>query len=129
VKLAFMAMRRQMYASLRASGLTITQWRALGVLDHQPGATHSDLMRELEIEAPSVTSLVNGMQRRGWVRQQRSPSDARVKKLFLTAGGRRVIEKARTAFAPVEAGMESALPRGEREELKRLLTSLIEAMR
>src|SRR5271157_2531786 len=72
VKLAFMTMRREMESSLRASGLTLTQWRALGVLLHTPGPTHSDLVKQLEIEAPSVTSLVNGMERKGWVRQERS---------------------------------------------------------
>ncbi|MGD0727988.1 MAG: helix-turn-helix domain-containing protein [Spirochaetia bacterium] len=49
VKQAFMTMRREMEASLRSSGMTLTQWRALGVLLHTPGATHSDLVQRLEI--------------------------------------------------------------------------------
>ncbi len=129
VKLAFMTMRREMNACLRDTGLTATQWRALSLVAHRPGTTHSDLVRELEIEPPSVTSLVNGMERRGWVRQQRSASDARVKKLFLTPAGRRIIQAARAGFSPVEARMESALPRTESAALRRLLKAMIEAMR
>lgn len=129
VKLAFTTMRRGLDASLREAGLTVPQWKALGVLHHKPGATHSELVRQLEIEAPSVTSLVNGMQRKGWVRQERSQTDARAKRLYLTAAGKRTLLEARSACSPVQNRMEEILPAGERAELKRLLRTLIERMR
>ena len=128
VKLAFMTMRREMEASLKKSGMTVTQWRALGVLLHSTGVTNSDLVRHLEIEAPSVTSLVNGMERKGWVKRTRSTSDARVKQLSLTPRGRRLIEDAREAKAPIEERMASTLSTGERATLKRLLRTMIEGM-
>jgi hypothetical protein len=64
VKLAFIAMRRETDASVRKAGITTTQWQTLRVLFHMPGMTHSDLVAHLDIEAPSVTSLINGMERR-----------------------------------------------------------------
>ncbi len=128
VKLAFITMRRELDASLREAGLTVPQWRALGVLFHTPGATHSDLVRQLEIEAPSVTSLVNGMQRKGWVKQERSETDARAKRLFLTSSGRRILGTARSACSPVETRMEGALPAADRAALKRLLRAVIDRM-
>ena len=128
VKHAFMAMRREMEASLRSKGMTITQWRALGVILHTPGATHSDLMQRLEIEAPSVTSLVNGMERKGWVKRTRSASDARVKRLTLTAHGRRLIEVAGEAMGPVEARMAAPLRAKDQATLKRLLQTMVEGM-
>jgi DNA-binding MarR family transcriptional regulator len=129
VKLAFVTMRREMEASVRKSGMTITQWRALGVILHKPGATHSDLMRQLEIEAPSVTSLVNGMERNGWVKRTRSTADARVKRLSLTSRGRRMIQVAGEAMGPIEARMAATLSAGEQATLKRLLRTMIEGMR
>ena len=111
VKHAFMTMRREMEASLRKSGMTVTQWRALGVLLNAPGATHSDLMQHLEIEAPSVTSLVNGMERKGWVKRTRSTADARVKRLSLTAQGRRLIEDAQRSHGAHRAAHGSAAHR------------------
>ena len=128
VKHAFMAMRREMEASLRTKGMTVTQWRALGVLLHTPGATHSDLMQRLEIEAPSVTSLVNGMERKGWVKRTRSTADARVKRLSLTAHGRRLIEVAAEAMGPVEQRMAAPLSPSEQATLKRLLQTMVEGM-
>jgi DNA-binding MarR family transcriptional regulator len=129
VKLAFVTMRRDMEASVRKSGMTITQWRALGMILHKPGATHSDLMRQLEIEAPSVTSLVNGMERNGWVKRTRSTADARVKRLSLTSRGRRMIEAAGEAMGPIEDRMTATLSAGELATLKRLLRTMIEGMR
>lgn len=128
VKQAFMTMRREMEASLRSSGMTLTQWRALGVLLRTPGATHSDLVQRLEIEAPSVTSLVNGMERKGWVKRTRSTADARVKRLSLTAHGRRLIEQAGEAMGPIEQRMSAPLSAGERATLKRLLRTMAEGM-
>jgi DNA-binding MarR family transcriptional regulator len=129
VKLAFSTMRRELEASLRKSGMTITQWRALGVILHQPEATHSDLMRHLEIEAPSVTSLVDCMERKGWVKRTRSKSDARVKQLSLTSRGRAMIEAAGEAMGPIEERMAGTLTAGELSTLKRLLRAMIEGMR
>jgi DNA-binding MarR family transcriptional regulator len=129
VKLASATMRRELEASLRRSGMTITQWRALGVILHKPGATHSDLMRHLEIEAPSVTSLVNGMERNGWVTRTRSTADARVKRLSLTSRGRRMIRAAGEAMGPIEDRMAGTLSAGEQATLKRLLRTMIEGMR
>jgi DNA-binding MarR family transcriptional regulator len=129
VKLAFVTMRREMEASLRSTGMTVTQWRALGVIFHRAIVTHSELVKQLEIEGPSVTSLVNGMERKGWVTRERSPSDARVKRLRLTARGRKMIEGAQEAMAPIERRMEATLTESGRLSLKKLMRTMIEGMR
>ena len=129
VKLAFVTMRREMEASLRSTGMTVTQWRALGVIFHRAIVTHSELVRQLEIEAPSVTSLVNGMERKGWVTRERSSTDARVKQLRLTARGRKMIEGAQEAMAPIERRMAATLTESERASLKKLMRTMIEGMR
>ncbi len=128
VKLAYFAMRRELEASIREAGITTTQWQALGVLYHMPGLTHSKLMEHLAIEPPSVTSLVNGMERKGWIRHERSPADARVKRLFLTAAGRRLTEKLRGATEPIERRMAAALSDAERETLRTLLRTLVDSL-
>ena len=129
VKLAYIAMRRELDATVRKAGITPTQWQALGVLYHKPGLTHSELEKHLDIEAPSVTSLVNGMERKGWVKRERSASDARAKKLHLTPRGRTLIESCRQATLPIERSVTAALSESERETLKRLLRAVVEALR
>ncbi len=129
VKLAYIALRREMDASLREAGLTVTQWQALRVLLHKPCVMHADLIKHLDIEAPSVTSLVNGMERKGWVRRERSADDARAKRLFLTARGKRLIEGLRAASASIEERLALSMSEEDRATLKRLLQSVIEGLR
>ncbi len=129
VKLAYFAMHREMDASVRKAGITTTQWQALGVLYHLPGLTQSELVAHLDIEAPSVTSLVNGMERKGWVRRERSASDARVKRLFLTARGSRLIKGLRQATRPIQRRVAAALTESERDTLRSLLRSVVESLK
>jgi len=129
VKLAYVAMRREMDASVRKAGITTTQWQALGVLYHKPGLTHSELVDHMGIEPPSVTSLVNGMERKGWIKRERSDLDARVKRLHLTQRGRRLIESLRKATEPVERRMVAALTDNERDFLKSLLRTLVDSLK
>jgi DNA-binding MarR family transcriptional regulator len=129
VKLAYVAMRREMDASVRKAGITTTQWQALGVLYHKPGLTHSELVDHMGIEPPSVTSLVNGMERKGWIKRERSDVDARVKRLHLTQRGRRLIESLRKATEPVERRMVAALTDNERDFLKSLLRTLVDSLK
>jgi len=128
VKLAYTAMRREMDASVRKAGVTTTQWQALGVLYHMPGLTHSELVEHMAIEPPSVTSLVNGMERRGWIRRERSATDARVKRLYLTIRGRHLIESLRRATEPVERRMTAALTESQRDSLKTLLRAVVDSL-
>jgi len=128
VKLAYISMRREMDAAVRKAGVTTTQWQALGVLMHKPGLTHSELVQHMAVEPPSVTSLVKGMERKGWIRQERAETDARVKRLYLTARGRRLIESLRRATEPVERRMAAALTDSERDSLRTLLRILVETL-
>ena len=128
VKLAYTAMRRELDASVRKAGLTTTQWQALGVLYHMPGVTHSALVEHMAIEPPSVTSLVNGMERKGWIKRERSTADARVKRLYLTPKGHRLIEGLRKATEPIDRRVASVLTESQQECLKSLLRTLVESL-
>ncbi|MGA2477783.1 MAG: hypothetical protein ABSG63_03410 [Spirochaetia bacterium] len=64
-----------------------------------------------------------------WVKRTRSATDARVKRLFLTARGRRLIEEARRATGPVEDRIAAALTEEERTTLKKLLRIMVEGTR
>jgi DNA-binding MarR family transcriptional regulator len=83
----------------------------------------------MAIEPPSVTSLVNGMERKDWIKRERSETDARVKRLYLTQRGRRLIESLRKATEPVERRMVAALTDNERDSLKSLLRTLVDSLK
>ena len=126
VKIAYISLRRQVEAMLRPLGLTHTQWSALGILYHFPGLTNSDLETMLHIERPSVTSLINGMEDKGWVVRKENPKDARSKLIFLTESGKALAESTLHFARLVD---EKALRHFSEEEkmmLRKLLEKLIQ---
>lgn len=121
VKLVSSARRRQIEKALRPLGLTPQQGLSLQILMHTPGSTHSDLEWILCIEKPSVTSLVNGLEKRGWVVRRQHPEDARIKQIFLTDSGEALAVRAKATVNSLKAGLNAALSEEERSTLKELL--------
>jgi|GEM_PF-415503 len=125
LKIAYTALRREFEGMTRKAGLTQAQWSALGILYHFPGATNSDLEAILLIERPSVTSLLKGMERNGWVVHRENPDDARSKRFYLTQSGKALAEKTRSLAELVDQRVFHALTDEERAELRRLLAKVI----
>jgi MarR family transcriptional regulator for hemolysin len=125
VKRAYIAMRRQLEAQLRELGLTHSQWAALGYLYYRKVLTHSELEEALFIEAPSLTSLIKGMEKRGWVKRRQHPDDARVKQIFITELGIKAIEPALNLGIEGEEKLRELIPEEELEQLKETLRKIV----
>jgi DNA-binding MarR family transcriptional regulator len=126
IKSVFLSMRREAERLLQPMGLTHSQWFALGILNKKPGLTHGELEKELNIGRPSVTSLVNGMMKNGWVVRKHSIDDARVKLIFLTDEGKRLADATADLTWQVERSMRNALTD---EEIRTLRHSLDKIMK
>jgi len=127
LKVAYTTLRKKLDRLTREVGLTQAQWSALGVLYHYPGSTNSDLEAILLIERPSVTSLIKGMEARGWVVREDDPKDARSKRFFLTESGKALAEETRSLAEHVDREVLGALTMEEVTQLRRLLVKLIES--
>jgi DNA-binding MarR family transcriptional regulator len=125
VKTGYITLRREIEQLLRPTGLTHTQWSALGVLLHYPGITPSQLEQILMIERPSVTSLMNGLESRGLITRRSSPEDGRSKQIFLTDEGRRLAEETQHFAAVVEDRVRRGMTEDEFETLRALLVKMV----
>lgn len=63
---------------------------ALAVLVHAGAVTLGELARHEGVRAPTVTRLVQNLERKGLVRRVGDTADARVSKVIVTAVGRKV---------------------------------------
>ncbi|HEX6970646.1 MAG TPA: MarR family transcriptional regulator [Limnochordia bacterium] len=127
LKIAYTTVRKKLESLARQAGLTHAQWSALGVLYHFPGSTNGDLEEILLIERPSVTSLIKGMEKRGWVVRKDDPHDGRSKRFFLTESGKALAEKTRSFAEVADREVLRALTDDEQALLRRLLGKLIRA--
>lgn len=128
LKRAYLAMRRGLEAELRQMGLTHSQWSALGILYYRNGMTHSELEQALCIEAPSLTSLIKGMEKRGWVQRRQHPEDARVKQIFITEKGREAIEPALRLGFDGEERLKQIVSEQELEQVKQVLRKIVQTL-
>lgn len=128
MKVGYTLLRREMQDLLRESNLTHTQWSALNILKYYPGITSSELEHILMIERPSVTSLMNGLEKRGLIIRRDDPRDGRSKQLFLTDAGEELAEHTKHFGMEVEQKVRAAMSEEDLEMLKLSLLKLIRAL-
>ncbi|MBF2006609.1 MAG: MarR family transcriptional regulator [Chlorogloeopsis fritschii C42_A2020_084] len=82
------AHRNLVSAALADLGLYLGQEILLMYLWEKDGLTQSELVERMEIEPPTLTKMLNRMERSGLLERCRCPEDARSYRVFLTEGGR-----------------------------------------
>ena len=97
---------------------------ALTLIRDNPGVRHGVLADAMVVRRPNMTKLVGYLARTGLILRRESSDDGRSVALFITAKGRRLLERTDTPNAAHEAGITAALTSAERTELLRLLGKL-----
>lgn len=112
------------YRIVRGHGLKPPEWRVLGSLDGDEGATITGLSALSFMEQSRMTRLVERMEAKGLVRRVADPDDRRLVRVFYTDEGR-VMAKVLIAEAKAhEARMLALLSPTEAARLKSLLQTL-----
>lgn len=125
VKTGYITLRREVEELLKPTGLTHTQWSALGIIRQFPGITSSQLEPILMIERPSVTSLMNGLANKGYIIRKDHPQDGRSKQIYLTDAGLQKAEETQHYTAMVEERVKAGMTEAEFETLKSLLVKMV----
>lgn len=89
-------MRRYYDGRFEELGLTAATARALLQLDPDTAVATRDLAYRLSCDPSNVTSLVDRLERAGFVERRVDPADRRVKTLVITADGRAMRERMNT---------------------------------
>jgi len=114
----------RLYAPLmRAHGITESQLGVLEALLHLGPMSQGQLCQKLLRSGSNLTTVVDNLERRGWVRRERG-DDRRVQMVHLTAEGRRTIERIFPDHVRHVAELFGALTADEQKELGRLCRKL-----
>jgi DNA-binding MarR family transcriptional regulator len=81
-------MKRALYLRLAGMGVTPTQWTVLMCLWEQDGLSFTELGKRLCFDHPTITGVVDRMEREKLVKRRRDRIDRRVVNVFLTPKGR-----------------------------------------
>jgi DNA-binding MarR family transcriptional regulator len=120
---------RVMHPYFAKHGITGSQWGVLRVLhraeaDGLPGLRLTDLSERLIIRPPSVTGVVDRLQKLGLVVREGMPHDLRARQVTLTPKARRLIEKIAVGHGGQIDAVMGALSRDDQSNLQRLLAKL-----
>jgi DNA-binding MarR family transcriptional regulator len=110
-------------------GISPSQWGALRTLYRteqrgSPVLRVSDLGDQLLVRPPSVTGLVDRLQRLGLVARNSSSKDLRSKEIQLTQEGRELVERILVRHSDRIAALMAGLAEAEKEQLVLLLNKL-----
>ncbi|MCU0466447.1 MAG: MarR family transcriptional regulator [Anaerolineae bacterium] len=93
-------------------------------LAHEEGLPQSALAEMLCVEPPTVTKMVQRMEKRGWIERRSDPNDARLSRVYLTDAGRDIQADLHRIWAEMEAAMTASLTEAERALLRRLFEQM-----
>ena len=109
---------------LAEHGLTASQLGVLETLLHLGPMPQTRLCGKLLMSGSNLTTVVDNLERQGWVRRERDAHDRRVQNVHLTAEGRRRIEDVFPTHAARITETLGVLTRDEQRELGRLCKKL-----
>ncbi len=112
-----------------ASGLSAPRASALSVLVFVGPMTLGGLAQAEQVRPPTITRLVQDMEREGLLLVTPDPADRRVKRVQATPRGRRLLVEGRKRRVARLARALAMLPRQDRELLNSAAQSLLELAR
>lgn len=114
--------------SLSEHGITLGQLAVMEALLHLGAMSQGELARKLLRSNPNMTTVIDNLEKNGWVRRERSAEDRRVVQVSLTGPGRELIAKVFPSHARRVVELMEALSEQEQERLGELCKKLGRSM-
>lgn len=111
-------------ATLEPLGLRPSHFGVLTLIDSHPGSAQQELVTRSLIDPSSMVAVIDELEAMGLAERRRHPDDRRKHAVYLTARGRRTLQRAREAAARMAQEVFAPLDAGELETLRRLLRKL-----
>ena len=109
---------------VRERELSHPQSFVLGYLVQNPGAIQRDIAAVSRTSAASVSSLLQGLERRGLIERRSEEGNERVKRVYATPAGVELIDGFAAAMTAADDTILAPLNNNERAALHALLTKI-----
>lgn len=114
--------------TLLAEGISITLGQAgiLFILQRDDGRTMTELSKTLAVKNPTLTRLIDRLERSAFVIRRASKKDRRTIRIYITPEGTEECDKAKPIIKRVNEEIKSGFSQEEIEVFKRVLSSVIQ---
>jgi MarR family transcriptional regulator for hemolysin len=123
------AVGRAFNDALAEVGGSVPTWLILSSLKGDEWRTQLELARALDIEGPTLTRHLDGLERAGLVARRRDPADRRAVRVELTEAGHALHSQMLQAVIAFNRRLRSGVSEEDADELRRLLAKLEENVR
>jgi DNA-binding MarR family transcriptional regulator len=110
-----------------AEGLTVTQLRLLNWVAEEGGLSNADLADRLYVTRPSVSALLDRLERGGFIRREIAPNDRRGIRIWLEERGLRAVSQTRQETREFARRLWHSLSDKDLETVTRALILLVAA--
>jgi DNA-binding MarR family transcriptional regulator len=110
--------------SFSENGIEVTpiQGMLLFFLQKKDGSSLTQISQGLMLENPTVTGLIDRLEKLGYVKRSDHPSDRRVYLVHITEKGKKVANKALPIVKKLNEQIKEGYSKGEIEDFKKVLT-------
>ena len=126
IRLAHVAVYRHFTETFSDLELTQKQVSVLWLVDDHPGISQIAVGQRLQMDRATTMTIVNRLQERGYLRRERSTSDARKQALYLTPEGRAALATAKSCIGEHEAWLKGRFTSDEVKKLVEMLARIHE---
>ncbi|WP_243061912.1 MarR family winged helix-turn-helix transcriptional regulator [Humibacter sp. RRB41] len=113
---------------VRERGISMEQGFVLGYLEQDPGAIQRDIAKMTRTSAASVSSMLQGLERRGLIERRTENGDERSKRVYATEAGTELIAGFEDAMLAADETILAPLNEDERDQLDSLLKKITAAL-
>jgi DNA-binding MarR family transcriptional regulator len=110
-------------------GLTVTQLRVLTHLNQREGLSNAELADLLYVTRPSVSALLERLERGGFIRREVAQNDRRGISIWLEDRGRQIVKSLQAESQEYAASLMQDLSPNEIQQLATSLSRLVESGR
>jgi DNA-binding MarR family transcriptional regulator len=128
LRTAYLALHRRTEARFASHGVTADQFVLLATLERGQALTQRELARRMASDPSTVRAMLVLLAKRGFVRRDSHPTDARARTVALTPLGKRTFRQLWRAGEPIREQMLGALAPDEAETLVTLLSRIAESL-
>ena len=120
--------QKALVSSVKDTGLTLGQPKILDYLLHHDGAIQKEIAIFCHIEPASLTTILNGMEGKGYIRRKAIQNDRRSLHVYLTETGKKYADRLNLEFARIEAEALKGFNEAETRQLHELLSRVYKNM-
>lgn len=125
LRAAVLVLSRRLRNQASDDDLSATELAVLGRVQREGRQTPGGLARAEHVQPPSMTRIVERLEKRGYLRREPDPEDGRQQRISVTDGGLDFVERTREQRNRWLAGQLERLPPTEQLALRAALPALL----